>query len=423
MNEYDSQKMSGLLKSAGFLPTESDDEADVFILNTCSVREKAAHKMYSRLGLLSKRYGAGRLYGVCGCVASQDARELFHRAPFVHFVLGTRSTHLLLKALQSAENGKRFLDTGDHQESLVTDPELIDRQTATKAFIAIMEGCDNYCTYCVVPYTRGHERSRPLADILAEVENAIKKHGIREIELLGQNVNSYRDGNHRFADVLAAVSDVAGVERLRFLTSHPKDFNEDLVRLIVDRPNICRYLHLPMQSGADSVLKRMGRRYSRAEYLDKIHMLRHYLPESWISSDFIVGFPGETERDFQDTMDVIQDIKYDNVFSFKYSPRPGTAALKFQDTSVPPEIADGRLRILQKSQESLQLVKHQQMISSTVRVLVESVSKRDATKLTGRTEGNHVVHFEAGRGGVLIGTFLDVEIVSVTMASLNGRLI
>ncbi len=423
MNEYDSQKMSGLLKSAGFEPTDSDQEADIFILNTCSVREKAAHKIYSRLGMLSKRYGSDKLYGVCGCVASQDANSLFQRASYVNFVLGTRSTHLLLKAIETARSGKRFLDTGDHRESINTDPQLIDRETATKAYIAIMEGCDNFCTYCVVPFTRGRERSRPLPDILNEVRDATENRNIHEIELLGQNVNSYNDAGKRFSDVLAAVSDIPGVSRLRFLTSHPKDFDEELVRLIADRPNISRYLHLPMQSGSDAILKKMGRRYTRAEYLEKIDMLRHYLPQAWVSSDFIVGFPGEKEQDFQDTMDVIHRVRYDNVFSFKYSPRPGTAALKLKEHAVDAAIADGRLMILQKAQEAIQLVKHQQMIGSRIQVLVESVSKRNPKKLTGRTEGNHVVHFEAGRGAALIGSFADVEITAVTMASLEGRLI
>lgn len=423
MNEYDSQKMSGLLRSAGYEPTLSDEEADIFILNTCSVREKAAHKIYSRLGMLSKRYGNDKIYGVCGCVASQDAHVLFRRAPYVNFVLGTRSTHLLLKALDAVRDGKRFLDTGDHAESLNTDPAFIDRETATRAYIAIMEGCDNFCTYCVVPFTRGRERSRPLPQILDEVRDATENRNIREIELLGQNVNSYEDNGNRFVDVLAAVSAIPGVERLRFLTSHPKDFDEELVRLISERSNICRYLHLPMQSGSDAILKKMGRGYSRTQYLEKIDMLRQYLPGSWLSSDFIVGFPGESEQNFHDTMDVIHRVRYDNVFSFKYSPRPGTAALKLNDQPVDRSVANGRLIILQKAQETIQLVKHQQMVGSVVNVLVESVSKRNPKKLTGRTEGNHVVHFEAGRGVSLIGSFLDVEITSVTMASLNGRLI
>lgn len=423
MNEYDSQKMSGLMKHAGYQETAEDRDADIVVLNTCSVREKAAHKLFSRLGMLRKRYGNNKILGVCGCVASQDARMVIQRAPYVRFVLGTRSTHLLPQALEAVLAGKRFVETGDHPENMDMEPALINREGQTKAFIAIMQGCDNYCTYCVVPYTRGHEFSRPLDDILTEARQAVQERGMVEIELLGQNVNSYKHGQYRFVDVLAGVSELAGVKRVRFLTSHPKDFDLELATLMAERENICNFLHLPIQSGADPVLKRMGRKYSRQEYLDKIRMVRELIPDIVLSSDFIVGFPGETDEDFERTMEVIHGVRYDNVFSFKYSPRPGTAALRLKDEPVPEDVASGRLERLQHAQEQIQLEKHQQMIGQQFRVLVESVSKRDQTRLTARTEGNHVVHFNAGRGASLVGQVVTVQVEEVTMASLAAVLV
>ena len=423
MNEYDSQKMIGLLKQRGFIQTESEEEADIFILNTCSVREKAVHKIHSRVGVIKKRYGNNKIVGLCGCVASQEGRALMEKIPYLKFVLGTRSTHLIAEAVSRAVSGSKYLDTNDHMEEMDASITFAERHGRTKAYISIIEGCDNFCTYCVVPFTRGREHSRPLSAILEEVRYAVEVQKIQEIELLGQNVNSYSFEGKGFADVLESVSSYPGVRRVRFLTSHPKDFNERLVRVIAAHENICRAIHLPMQSGSDRILKKMGRKYTKSEYLDKINMIREILPESWISSDFIVGFPGEDESDFMDTMDVIQSVKYDNLFSFKYSPRPGTAALKLKDQPVPESIASRRLSILQHAQEQIQLNRHLAMVNRVVPVLVESFSKKNPRRLTGRTEGNHVVHFEAGRGEQLIGSIVDVRIEAVTMASLKARMV
>jgi len=422
MNEYDSQKMAGLLKQHGLLEVQDEEDADVFILNTCSVREKAAHKLFSRIGMLRKRYGKDRIVGVCGCVASQEARNLFERTPDIHFVLGTRSTHLIHDAIRAAAMGRRFLDTGDHSESMRLATRAVDRQQRIKAFVAIMEGCDNFCTYCIVPYTRGRERSRPLQEILDEVRRAVEEDGVCEIELLGQNVNSYRHNDWRFHDVLDRVSRVPGVARVRFLTSHPKDFDAELADLIAEKPNICSTIHLPMQSGSDRILKLMGRRYTRNQYLEKIQMIRERIPGVALSGDFIVGFPGETEEDFGHTMDVVRAVQYDNIFSFLYSPRPGTAALKLKEPPVPAEEARRRLESLQRTQEAIQLTKHERMIGRTVDILIESVSKKNPNRLTGRTEGNHVVHVDAGRGDALIGSILPARITGATLASLTGEL-
>ncbi|NOZ12810.1 MAG: tRNA (N6-isopentenyl adenosine(37)-C2)-methylthiotransferase MiaB [Acidobacteria bacterium] len=423
MNEYDSQKMAGILKKAGYIETQSEKDAEIIILNTCSVREKAVHKIHSRLGVLKKRFKGEKILGVCGCVASQEGRALLEKVPYLQFVLGTRSTHLISKAVEQAQNGMRFLDADDHESEMDHPVTFAERSGQTKAYISIIEGCDNFCTYCVVPYTRGREHSRPLQTILDEVRDVVQNKNIHEIELLGQNVNSYNYRGTRFPDLLEAVSAEPGVQRLRFLTSHPKDFSERLVRVIAANSNICRTIHLPMQSGSDVILRKMGRKYTRAEYLEKIEMIREILPENWLSSDFIVGFPGESEKDFMETMDVIRSVKYDNLFSFKYSPRPGTAALKLKEPAVLNSAASRRLSILQHTQEQIQLNKHLRMINRIFPVLVESVSKKNPDFLTGRTEGNHVVHFKAGRGAQLIGRIVNVEIKSVTMASLKGVLI
>ena len=423
MNEYDSQKMVGLLKQAGHSQTESEEEAEIVILNTCSVREKAVHKIHSRLGVLKKRYGNRKIVGVCGCVASQEGRALLEKIPYLSFVLGTRSTHLITEAVNRVLDGAKYLDSNDHVNQMDTPVTFAERSGKTKAYISIIEGCDNFCTYCVVPFTRGREHSRPLSVILDEVKDAVEIRGIPEIELLGQNVNSYNFEGLAFADVLEKVSNQPGVERVRFLTSHPKDLNERLVRIIAAHDNICSTIHLPMQSGSDRILKKMGRQYTRKDYLKKIDMIREILPECWLSSDFIVAFPGEEESDFMDTMDVIQSVKYDNLFSFKYSPRPDTAALKLTDEPVPDSIASSRLSILQHAQEQIQLNKHLNMVNGVYPVLVESFSKKNLKRLTGRTEGNHVVHFEAGRAAQLIGTIVDVRIESVTMASLKAQLL
>ncbi len=423
MNEYDSQRMAGILKAYGYKETLFDEDADIFILNTCSVREKAAHKIFTRVGVIRKNFGKDKIVGITGCVASHEAEELFKKIPNLNFILGTRSIHLISKAVKESLEGKRFCDTSDHPESLDIDPELIDREKKVKAYVSIIEGCNNFCTYCVVPYTRGKERSRPIDDILDEIRVAIKEYGIKEVELLGQNVNSYNYMGKTFKDVLIEVDRIKELKRIRFLTSHPKDFNEELVKVIASSEKICKYIHLPMQSGSNKILKLMGRKYTREEYFEKIEMLRSYIPDAVISSDFIVAFPGENEEDFLQTMEALYRVQYDNIFSFKYSPRPKTAALRLKEAPVSREIADKRLFVLQKYQEKVQEIKHRNMEGKVYEVLVESVSKRDKTKLTGRTEGNHVVNFEAGRGEDLIGKFVKVKIISSTFTSLKGMLV
>jgi len=422
MNEYDSQKMRGILKKYGCIEVDDEFEADVFILNTCSVREKAAHKIYTRMGVIKKQFGLNKIVGLCGCVASQEGKELFKKIPNLNFIIGTRSVHLIFEAIKHAAEGHKYINVEDNAESLNISPESIDRGRKVKAFVSIMEGCDNFCTYCIVPFTRGRERSKPIDAILDEIKYSVEHEGVIEVELLGQNVNSYNYNGIDFKTLLQEVDKIKGLKRIRFLTSHPKDFNEKLVKVIKNSEKICNYVHLPIQSGSNAVLKKMGRRYTREQYLEKIDMLKSYIPDVVISSDFIVAFPGETEQDFLETMEVIHKVQYDNIFSFKYSKRPKTAALKLEKYAVDQTIAEKRLFTLQKAQENIQQIKHNKLIGKEMEVIVEQVSKKDSTRLTGRTEGNHVVNFKSGRGEQLIGELVKVRITGATLASLTGEL-
>lgn len=423
MNEYDSQKMRGILKQSGCLEVEDEYDADVFILNTCSVREKASHKIYTRMGVIKKRFGLNKIVGLCGCVASQEGKELFKKIPNLNFIIGTRSIHLVNDAILAASKGKRYINIEDNAESLKIAPELIDRDRRIKALISIMEGCNNFCTYCIVPFTRGRERSKSLDSIINEIKYGVENKGIIEVELLGQNVNSYNYNGIDFKKLLQEVDKINGLKRIRFLTSHPKDFNEDLVKVIKNSEKICNFIHLPIQSGSNAVLKRMGRRYTKEEYLEKIEMLKYHIPDAIISSDFIVAFPGETEADFLDTMEIIHKVQYDNIYSFKYSRRPKTAALKLEKIEVESSIAEKRLFILQKAQENIQQIKHNTLIGKSINVIVEQVSKKDETKLTGRTEGNHIVNFKSSKGEQLIGELVKVKITDATLASLSGTML
>lgn len=423
MNEYDSQKMRGILKQNGCIEVDDEYDADIFILNTCSVREKASHKIYTRMGVIKKRFGMDKLVGLCGCVASQEGKDLFKKIPNLNFIIGTRSVHLVFEAIKSAKEGIKYINVENNEESLKIAPELIDREKRIKALISIMEGCNNFCTYCIVPFTRGRERSKSIESIIEEIKYGVEKEGIKEVELLGQNVNSYNYNGIDFKNLLMEVDKIKGLERIRFLTSHPKDFNEELVKVIKNSEKICNFIHLPMQSGSNSVLKKMGRRYTKESYMEKIEMLKFHIPNASISSDFIVGFPGETEEDFLETMEVIHKVKYDNIFSFKYSRRPKTAALKLEKMEVDQNIADKRLFTLQKAQENIQLIKHQNFIGKNFEILVEQISKKNDKRFTGRTTGNRVVNFESGRGVDLIGKIVKVRITKVSLASLEGELI
>lgn len=396
MNAHDAEKMSGSLRRLGLEPTDAEAEADVVILNTCSVREKAQEKVFHRLqGWDRVKKEREIVIGVTGCVAQQEGAAIFERAPSVDFVLGTQSLGRLPEVLATVVGThERVAEIGRHEESLDYSPEQIERVPGIKAYITIMEGCDNFCTFCIVPFTRGRERCRPVGHIVREAE-ALARAGFREVQLLGQNVNSYRDPDdgRTFEELIDAVHEVEGLWRIRFTSPHPKDFGEPMIRRFRDLPKLCPHMHLPAQSGSTSVLARMNRGYSREEYLDKVGMARERVPHLALTTDIIVGFCGETDAEFDDTLDLVDRIAFDGIYSFKYSERPFTQASKSLRDDVPEPVKTERLHRLQEHQKHIQLRKHASMIGREVDVLVEGESKKRATELSGRTADNRVVNF------------------------------
>jgi tRNA-2-methylthio-N6-dimethylallyladenosine synthase len=425
MNEYDSDKMADVLAAAdGYEKTSDPAEADLILFNTCSVREKAQEKVFADLGRVKpfKQARPGVLIGVGGCVASQEGAEIVRRAPFVDLVFGPQTLHRLPQMLaQRRETGNAQVD--------ISFPEIEKfdhlppaRVEAASAFVSIMEGCSKYCSFCVVPYTRGEEVSRPLADVLAEVRHLASK-GVKELTLLGQNVNAYvgdlGDGEAAdFALLLTQVSKVDGIERIRYTTSHPLEFTQRLIDAYARLPKLVSQLHLPVQSGSDRVLAAMKRNYTAMEYRSIIRRLRVARPDISISSDFIIGFPGETDADFEATMKLIDDVRFDGSFSFIYSPRPGTPAANLPD-ATPHAVKLARLQRLQARIQELSEEYSRAMVGSVQRVLVESLSRKDASELAGRTGNNRVVNF-AGPPR-LIGHYVDLEITQAYPHSLRGK--
>jgi len=427
MNEYDSDKMADVLAAAeGFEKTADPAEADLILFNTCSVREKAQEKVFADLGRVRPLKAArpGVLIGVGGCVASQEGADIVKRAPYVDLVFGPQTLHRLPELLRARrETGKPQVDISfpeiekfDHLPSA--------RVEGASAFVSIMEGCSKYCSFCVVPYTRGEEVSRPLADVLAEVRH-LAEGGVREVTLLGQNVNAYvgetADGTRAdFALLLVQVARLDGIERIRYTTSHPLEFTQRLIDAYTRIPKLVSQVHLPVQSGSDRVLAAMKRNYTAMEYRSIIRRLRAARPGISISSDFIVGFPGETEADFGETMKLVEDVRFDGSFSFIYSPRPGTPAANLPD-ETPHAAKLERLQRLQKRLQELSESYSQLMIGTRQRVLVEGVSRKDASELAGRSENNRVVNF-AGPSR-LVGQFVDLEITHAYPHSLRGRVV
>jgi len=427
MNEYDSRKMAEVLgASHGFAPTEVLEEADLLLLNTCSVREKAQEKLFSELGRWKELKDAKRgvLIGVGGCVASQEGDNVFNRAPYVDLVFGPQTLHRLPELYDAAIAGQR-------RELDISFPEIekFDRLPEPRAegptaFVSIMEGCSKYCTFCVVPYTRGEEFSRPFDDVITEIVT-LAEQGVREVTLLGQNVNAYRGRMHdgQVCDLAALIRYIAvvdGVERIRYTTSHPVEFSDRLIDAYADVPALVSHVHLPVQSGSDRVLSLMKRGHTTLEYLSKIRRLRKLRPDISISSDFIVGFPGETHADFEATMKLVEQVDFDHSFSFIYSPRPGTPAASYPD-DVTPEEKKHRLAILQRRLEELAQAKSRAMVGTIQRVLVTGHARKDAAEVSGRTENNRVVNF-AGDAS-LIGGFCRVRITAALPNSLRGELV
>ncbi|BCB25513.1 tRNA-2-methylthio-N(6)-dimethylallyladenosine synthase [Sulfurimicrobium lacus] len=427
MNEYDSSKMADVLHAqSGMVSTDNAEDADVILLNTCSIREKAQEKVFHQLGRWRKlkQRNPDLVIGVGGCVASQEGSAIIARAPYVDIVFGPQTLHRLPQLIKDRQSsGKPQVDISFPEvEKFDYLPEA--RVEGVSAYISVMEGCSKYCTYCIVPFTRGAEVSRPFDDILAEAAQ-LAKNGVREITLLGQNVNAYRGEMHDgdiadLALLLHYLADVPGVERLRFITSHPVEFSQILIDAYCSIPKLVSFLHLPVQSGSDRILSAMKRGYTALEYKSKIRKLRAIRPDITISSDFIVGFPGETEADFEATMKLIDEIGFDTSYSFLFSPRPGTLAAELHD-ETPLEIKQQRLQRLQEKIDAQAIAIGQEMVGTVQRILVEGVSRKDANEMFGRTDNNRVVYF-AGQAR-LIGSVVSVGITAAMSHSLRGDII
>ncbi len=427
MNEYDSDKMRDVLQAShGFELTDDPKLADVLLLNTCSIREKAEEKVFSALGrwrkIKDKRPDV--IIGVGGCVASQEGAAIQKRAPFVDMVFGPQTLHRLPQLLNEVRSQhKPVVDISFPEiEKFDNLPEA--KADGVKAFVSVMEGCSKYCTYCVVPYTRGEEISRPLEDVLAEIR-VLAKQGVREINLLGQNVNAYRgemaDGEIAdFSLLLHAVAALEGIDRLRFTTSHPMEFTDELIEAFAEIPQLVNHLHLPVQSGSNAILKSMKRGHVIADYKEIIRKLRVVRPDICLSSDFIIGFPGETEIEFEETMNFIDEMGFDLSFSFIYSARPGTPAAEFED-NVPMDVKKARLERFQNRITEMTMAISKSMIGTTQTILVEGQSKKNPLQMQGRTENNRVVNFIGHPR--LAGQFVDVFIAEALTNSLRGRIV
>lgn len=422
MNVHDSEQMVELMRREGYQKTDDFRKADLIIVNTCTIREKAQQKAYSLIGRFRnfKKERPDLVIGVGGCVAQQLGRDLIKQVPYIDLVFGTHNVHRLPELVHNAEIIKGpQVETSfyDKTESLniISTPE----KGAVSAYVTIMQGCNNYCAFCVVPYVRGREESRNEKDILTEIE-ALADHGIKEVTLLGQNVNSYGKtfkNGVSFSTLLRNIGRIGGIRRIRFTTSHPKDLTDDIIDCFGDIEALCEHIHLPVQSGSDAVLKRMNRRYTRSDYLEKVEKLRHRSPGISITSDMIVGFPGETEKDFYDTLDLMEQVRFDNLFSFKYSDRPGTQASAFVE-KVQTEMMSERLIKLQAIQETYSLESNKASEGMTEEVLVEGMSKNCKDDLMGRTRTNKIVNF---RGGVsLRGEIIRLKIRRAYLHSLRG---
>tara|TARA_B100001094_G_scaffold285282_1_gene299334 strand:+ start:3478 stop:4908 length:1431 start_codon:yes stop_codon:yes gene_type:complete len=427
MNEYDSAKMAELLDDThGYQETEHPEEADVLLLNTCSIREKAQEKVFHQLGRWKnlKQKKPGLIIGVGGCVASQEGRAIRERAPFVDLVFGPQTLHRLPEMIQKIQQGEKAVVDTSFPEIEKFDRLPEPKAEGPTAFVSIMEGCSKYCSFCVVPYTRGEEISRPLDDVLYEIAQ-LAEQNVREVNLLGQNVNAYRGVMHdgeicSFAHLLRYVASIDGIDRIRYTTSHPLEFTQDIIDAYADVPELVDFLHLPVQSGSDRILTLMKRPHTALEYKSIIRRLKKVRPHLHLSSDFIIGFPGETNEDFQATMKLIEDVQFDQSFSFIYSARPGTPAADLPD-DVPETEKKKRLYILQERINQNAMMYSRRMQDTVQRVLVEGPSKKNPMELCGRTENNRIVNFEGQP--TMVGQFVDIEITEARPNSLRGKVI
>lgn len=424
MNAHDSEKVIGTLQQQGYRQVKSEEEAGLILYNTCSIRDKAEQKVFHRLNDYKRLHREGKRFGVLGCVAQQEGEKIFERAPYVSLVSGSASYRRLPELLTRLEAGEsRITGLDDRQTEETFETEFTARQNPYRGYITIIEGCDKFCSYCVVPYTRGKERSRSASSVLAEARR-IADHGYTEIQLLGQNVNSYRDpeGKSSFAELLAAVGQVPGIRRVRFTTSHPRDFTQDIVEAIDAVPTLCDHVHLPVQSGSSRVLKMMAREYTREWYLERISWMKNARRTISLSTDVIVGFPGETEEDFIQTVDLLDEVQYDCVFGFKYSPRPNTPALTMID-SIPDNEKARRLQVLLDRQREIQRINYSKHIGEIMEVMVEGVNPGRG-QIAGRSTQNKPVNFTSSQAiAPAPGSYVQVRITGAFPNSLVGEAI
>ncbi len=420
MNDHDSEKVAGVLLSRGYRQVETPEAASLILYNTCSIREKAAQKVFSRLGEYRAKQSEGKIIGVLGCVAQQEGEEIFERAPWVSLVCGSASYRKLPQMLAELEAGNHRVTGLDTDTDETFETEMTRRDNPWRAYLTIIEGCDKACSYCVVPYTRGPERSRASDSILREVRQ-LAELGYSEVQFLGQTVNSYADPTPRkmrFSELLLAAAEVPGIRRVRFTTSHPSDFTPDIVEAIESEQKICDHVHLPVQSGSTRILRAMQRTYTRDEYLEKIAMMRGAGRPIAITTDVIVGFPGETQSDFEETLSLLDEVQYDGLFSFKYSPRPNTPATTMED-AIPEEEKGRRLAILQDKQREIQSARNAALAGQTFEVLVSGKSRRE-NQWTGHTSAHRVLNFTS-QEKELLGTYVQVLVTGAGPNSLVGE--
>jgi tRNA-2-methylthio-N6-dimethylallyladenosine synthase len=421
MNVHDSEKVIGTLISQGYRQVSDEQQAGLILYNTCSIRDKAEQKVFHRLNEYKKLQGEGKKFGVLGCVAQQEGEHIFERAPYVSLVAGSASYRNLPQMLVQLEAGNRVTGLDDRQTDEPFETEFTARSNPHRGYITIIEGCDKFCAYCVVPYTRGKERSRTSDSVLGEARQMAAM-GYTEIQLLGQNVNSYRDssGKMSFAELLHAIGEVPGVKRVRFTTSHPRDFSRDIVEAIECNPNLCDHVHLPVQSGSSRVLKLMQREYTREQYLGRIAWMKAARREISITTDVIVGFPGETAEDFEQTMMLLDEVQYDGVFAFKYSPRPNTPALGMID-SISEEEKARRLAALMERQREIQKQSYKRHVGQVVEVMVEARNEARG-QWVGRTSQNKTLNFTSPNA-LYPGSYADVRVTASFPNSLVGEMV
>ncbi|HEX4642162.1 MAG TPA: tRNA (N6-isopentenyl adenosine(37)-C2)-methylthiotransferase MiaB [Candidatus Acidoferrales bacterium] len=420
MNAHDSEKVAGVLLGRGYQQVETVDAAKLVLYNTCSIREKAAQKIYSRLGAYRKYAGEEKIIGVLGCVAQQEGEEIFERSPWVRLVCGSASYSKLPELIDELESGNRRVMGLDKDTDATFETEITRRDNPFRAYLTIIEGCDKACSYCVVPFTRGPERSRASASVLHEVRR-LADAGYSEVQLLGQTVNSYRDPSPKrrtFAELLVDVAAVPGIRRVRFTTSHPRDFGRDIVEAIDSVPQLCDHVHLPVQSGSTRILREMLRTYTREQYLEKIAMIRAARRPISVTSDVIVGFPGETEEDVQDTLSLLDAAQYDGVFAFQYSPRPNTTAQHMPD-AIPEEEKGRRLAVVIDRQREIQRVRNEALVGQTFEVLVDGGSRRPG-QWSGRCSSNRILNFTSPQPE-LLGEYVQVRVTSASPNCLIGE--